>query len=97
MRHWTKTQLNDQYELLREQWNARLVSLPSDKLREIENFRSLAGIELRLADVVEAAADRKETTFLEFQALHQAARYRRSEAEYWRQQADKIVARLAGS
>lgn len=96
MRHWTRAQLNGRYEELRVRWAIHMVARPTTDSRQVENFRSLAAVELLLADVVEAAAEREDSTFLEFQALHQAARYRRSEAVYWRSEADRIAA-SAGS
>jgi hypothetical protein len=72
---------------------------PQTPEQRIEKYRSLAGIELRIADVVTAAAERLSTTFLEFQSLRQAARYRRDEAEKYRSwaQADECAMRRSGA
>lgn len=99
MRHWTIEQLNTAYESLRAEWHALNARRPATAERRIEKYRSLAAVELRFADVVTAAAEGPRTTFLEYQSLMQAARYRRTEAERYRSWArsDELVLRRSGA
>jgi len=92
MRHWTMEQLSSRYEALNGQRSELLRSRPAEETRQIEKYRSLAAIELCLANVLDAAFVVGHSTHLEIKAFLLARDHHRREAEHWRARAEEVAA-----
>lgn len=96
MRHWTMRQFNAMYlELSIRSVDARGLYLRESGTRAVEALRTVAALELMMADLFEAASssDAIGTSLFEGVAYARAADQRRTIAKGWRELADlKAVA-----
>lgn len=100
MRHWTLERLNTRFEELQTELVAiRLPRHPETDARKVERYRTIAALNLRIADLYNAAFKSSVLgkTHLELRAYLDSVHGFRASAAQWREHAARVAARQVGA